>query len=367
MTERMGDEQLDREIRAFLAWQAEDVAGAPSATGMAARISERAGTATGLRVVPQLVWVLLAVLLVIALLGTLANVANQPPPAPPLPVSYEALFLRIEVVGETHAVVVVGVNDEGRERQIARLPGAWAAFDISTRTDPPVYVSPGGAVSPSGLLAVPSDRGDEPLMMHWEIFDLHQPQVDPVVVPGIRQLDVERPGDPVWGPGERLAITWHEWEKARCPINGDRECVTFVEGLTGASTTVILHEGLHVLPYWTSDGSGVFVGDDPDSPRRVLRPDGSVVDAPFVDAVPSCRTRDASGAELAIEDHEANYSLVRVLPDGRREVMSSGFAGNACLAPDDSAIIYGDELIDPHSDAKFHPKGNFAGWLEVPR
>ena len=55
MTDRMDDAQLDREVRSFLAWQAEDVAGAPSATEMATRISDRAGTATaGLRVAPKL-------------------------------------------------------------------------------------------------------------------------------------------------------------------------------------------------------------------------------------------------------------------------------------------------------------------------
>jgi hypothetical protein len=201
MTERMGDEQLDREIRGFLAWQAEGVSGAPSATEMAGRISDRAGTAAaGLRVVPQLAWVLLAGLLVIALLGVLAVAANQPPPAPPLPVSYEAVFLRIEVVGDSHTVVVVGVNDEGRERQIARLPGAWAAFDISTTTDPPVYLSPTGAVSPTGLLAIPSDRGDAPLMMHWEIYDLHQPEEDPVAVAGVRHFIEDSRGGQSWGP-----------------------------------------------------------------------------------------------------------------------------------------------------------------------
>jgi hypothetical protein len=131
---------------------------------------------------PQLAWILLAGLLVLALLGALAIVANQPPPAPPLPVGFEAVFLRIEVVGETHAVVVVGVNDEGRERKIARLPGAWAAHDIGVNEV--VYLSPKGAVSPTGLLAIPSDRDDPTSMMHMEIFDLHQPQVDPVVVPG---------------------------------------------------------------------------------------------------------------------------------------------------------------------------------------
>lgn len=87
MSERMGDERFDHEMRGFLAWQAEDVAGAPSAVEVATRISARAGTATArLRVVPQLAWVLLAGLLVVALLGALATGANRQAPAPPLAV-----------------------------------------------------------------------------------------------------------------------------------------------------------------------------------------------------------------------------------------------------------------------------------------
>jgi hypothetical protein len=70
MTDQMHDEQLEREISKFLAWQAEDVAGAPTATEIAARISSRAGTrALGPAIAPQIVWVLLVVLLMVALIG----------------------------------------------------------------------------------------------------------------------------------------------------------------------------------------------------------------------------------------------------------------------------------------------------------
>jgi Tol biopolymer transport system component len=41
MTERMDDTRVDREIRAFLAWQSDDVTGAPSASEMAVRVRER--------------------------------------------------------------------------------------------------------------------------------------------------------------------------------------------------------------------------------------------------------------------------------------------------------------------------------------
>ncbi len=85
MTDRMQDDQLDREIRAFLAWQAEQIAGAPTATEMAMRVSSHAGTATfGLRIAPRLVWVVLAGLLMAALLGATLIGANllQPRPLP---------------------------------------------------------------------------------------------------------------------------------------------------------------------------------------------------------------------------------------------------------------------------------------------
>jgi len=68
MTDRMRDEHLDREIRNFLAWQAEDVGDAPTTTEMAMRLSSRVGPRTfGPRLAPQLGWVVLAVLLIVAL------------------------------------------------------------------------------------------------------------------------------------------------------------------------------------------------------------------------------------------------------------------------------------------------------------
>lgn len=102
MTERMGDDLVDHEIGAFLAWQAEDVAGAPSPHEVATRISDRGRTArAGLPVAPQLVWVLLAGLLVIALLGALATGANQPPPGPPLALTKDATPSAVPEVSPT--------------------------------------------------------------------------------------------------------------------------------------------------------------------------------------------------------------------------------------------------------------------------
>ena len=72
MTDRISDDQFDREIRDFLAWQERDTAGAPSAFEMSARIEAHTGTgAIGQRVAPRLVWPLLAGLVIVALLGVL--------------------------------------------------------------------------------------------------------------------------------------------------------------------------------------------------------------------------------------------------------------------------------------------------------
>jgi hypothetical protein len=79
----MTDEQLDREIRALLVWQADDVTGAPSAAEMATRIGDRAGRApTSLRGTPSLAWIILAGLVTLALLAALATGAIQRPDIP---------------------------------------------------------------------------------------------------------------------------------------------------------------------------------------------------------------------------------------------------------------------------------------------
>jgi hypothetical protein len=82
MTEPMAETQLDREIRTFLAWQADDLAGAPSAREMAARVREHASA----RSVPvlgtsqqRLALVLLVTALLALLIGTAAFVGGSRP------------------------------------------------------------------------------------------------------------------------------------------------------------------------------------------------------------------------------------------------------------------------------------------------
>jgi hypothetical protein len=384
MTDRIGDEQLDREILGFLAWRAEQGAAAPSASEVATRISANvAPRKVGLPHGLQIAWLLLAALLIVALLGALVIGRDQAVPNPVLGTTYEAIFLRLEVVEPIREVVVVAVNDEGRERQVARLPDAWLAQLVAVGPGEQDFLAPMGAVSPSGLLTIPSNRGEVPQMLHWELFDLAQSAAEPIVIAGIRQyyeflqstpyFTFNQRGGAFWGPGERLAILWYHCDGSCTP----RVHLTFVEGSTGA--TRLVDAPGSVSPYWASDGSGVFVGSDAGEPRTVLRPDGTIAYAQPGSAQPSCRTRDRAGTELSIRD----TGLTQVFLDGHQQVLSSSPAGSyACFAPDDSAIVFrigiGEgspataskplaELIVPSAGRVVPIQGNFAGWLEVPR
>ncbi len=348
MTDRISDDQFDREIRDFLAWQERDTAGAPSAFEMSARIEGHTGTgAISQRVAPRLVWPLLAGLVIVALLGVLTAGATLLRHREPVP-SYEAVFLRQEVAAGERDVLVVGVDPAGNERQIARLPGAWVTYDIGVPQTGSTFLAPMGAVSPSGLLAIPTGGSD--LMTHWELYDLHRPQAEPVVVPGIEQFveqlrdtpywQVDPRGGAFWGPGDRLAVVWYPCCGGEVHLQ-----LTVIDGRTGDATDVAIPAGLVVLPYWASDGSGVFVGSSAtdQAPPRILGVDGTVVDAPEAVATSTCR--------------------------------STGGNAFPCPAPDDSMTVDIGLVRDPAQPAATvtdqatgtvsHIDGSFAGWLEV--
>jgi Tol biopolymer transport system component len=85
MTERMAEVHLDREIGAFLAWQADDVAGAPSASQVAARVRERThgrGAFLGDRYQPRLALALLVAALLALVIGAAAFVGGRSPHLP---------------------------------------------------------------------------------------------------------------------------------------------------------------------------------------------------------------------------------------------------------------------------------------------
>ncbi len=303
------------------------------------------------------------------------STANEPDPIDGQ--SYEAVFLRLEVVDNSPEVIVVGVNPEGLERQIASFPGAWVAYDIASGES---FLAPMGAVSPTGLLAIPSGSFEE---MHWEIFDLHRPQDEPIVIAGIQQ-DLEqlqitpyftmnmRPSV-FWGPDERLAIPWYErggeivdWQ------------LSFIEGRTGDATSVDVPDDLVLDRFWTIDGSGVFLRgrSDVGAPHLVLAPDGRVTDGTAAVAESGCDGRYQSGAEVEV----SNGQVVLRNPDRTQEALPSpSGVGFACLAPDESAIVFNIEIGDgsgsasassplaglvvPGSDAFVEIEGSFAGWL----
>jgi len=263
--------------------------------------------------------------------------------------SYEAVFLRLEVVDDTREVVVLGVNPQGGEREIARLSGAWVTFapDSASR-----YMRPLGAVSPTGLLAMPTlHPGSERLMMQWEIFDLHRPKEAPVIIDGVREnVDFvgntpyfqpdPRPGA-FWGPGERLFIPWG-------PAGSGLQA--FVEGRTGSVATVkSAGEHWELLPAWAADGSGVFV-----SGGKVLHPDGTQTDSTTAIREDNCKRQFESGAPIS-------------LPSAVGEPL-------ACLAPDDSMIILIREgsyyqstagVLIPGAETWVEIEGSFAGWMAM--
>jgi hypothetical protein len=379
MTDRSREDQFDREIRDFLAWQAEDLVDPPTATDVARSIGSGALVrSTGPGTSSQLVWVLLAGLLIVTLLGAVAvgaglllddrvpplNDAAVPPVVPavdaspttdsttaPIPTqmatsqppgvaepsplieeptasAYEAVFLRLEVGDGPREVIVVGVDPEGRERQIARLPGAWVAYRLRTSG---ALLAPMGVTSPSGLLAIPT--ADRDLIMHWEIFDLHRPEAAPIVIHGIEQGLDQVGTTPYltsgmrprvhWAAGDRLGIPWHSCDAISCGV------WSFFDGRTGAAIQGRPH------------------------------------------SEPGCRTTDRTGADITIFDG----GVVKRDADGRREelVPPSGVEF-ACLAPDDSMLVHSSGLspsspvaglIALDSDTRYVVEGSFAGWLAV--
>lgn len=349
MTERVHEDRIDREIGRFLAWEADDVGAAPSATEMALRVGSRVGARKAeLQVSPRLGLVVVVGLLLVALAGGLVAVGmllRESDVLVPKGRAYEAAFLRPgAVVGGFTDVVAVGVNAAGQERRIATIGGTWVTLN-----------GPWGAISPSGLLAMPSGRGETNDLMHWEIFDLARPQAEPLIIPGIKQWFDELRSTPYywvngrggafWGPGDRLALLWYH-----LPTGGTPDVqVAFVDGRSGTTSQVVIPDGLVALPFWASDGSGIFVSTSATSidppgiyPPQVLRPDGSVVAvaAPLAEA--SCRTPE-------------------------------GFV-LACSAPNDSMVFDyrvapGESpppvLITTADAARFAMDGSFVGWLEV--
>lgn len=300
------------------------------------------------------------------------------PATTPQPRSYEAVILRLEVLDGAHEVVVVGINSEGREREIARLPDASIVYETE---------QPRGAVSPRGLLAITSDR-DGDYMMEWEVFDLRRPDPNPVPVDGIPGQFIETigaspswhtvagRGGVFWGPADQAAIAWHKCEPVQDGCGVDPQ-LAFVDGRTGFATSVEIPTGVDLLPSWASDGSGVVVDSDRTSAGmsgRILRPNGVVADVAVLDAVTNCRTQDETGAVITVSE---DGTVQRDLPPDP-EQFNPFRTAYACLSPDASMIAhsiaregFGESvwthtgLIDAETEGQVAIEGSFAGWLEV--
>jgi hypothetical protein len=362
MTERLRDDQLDDDIRRFLAWQAEDIADAPTATEVAMRITApRRARSLVPGVAAQLAWLPIAALLAVALIGAAVVGANLVRDDRGLVVvdptaSYEAVFLRRDPSTD---VLVIAVNAQGRERVVTRLEKAWS--NVPTP-------APAGVISPSGLLVMPTTGGLGHFGVQWKVYDVLSSEAKPIVIPGIAEQDTDQlnywypinttEGDAHvfspdarawWGPGDRLAIHWYE----RIPLGdnsfGRNYFVTFADGATGEATSVDISDARTLLPYWAPDGSGIFVDIPPDG--RVLRADGTL--APAIDPVEetSCHRLPRAGREVDVNSAEAA----------------------ACLSPDDLLVARSAGPVDRPTGSvtveatgeSFDVMGRFAGWLEV--
>ena len=200
-------------------------------------------------------------------------------------------------------------------------------------------------------------------MVHWEIFDLQRLDAAPqVILEPSEHFETtnstpylsfegaqESPrGYVLWGPADRFV------RLREGPVT------SFVEGRTGQIRDVAMPEDLWVLPYWASDGSGVFVTQNfhdvrPDEtcPRQILRPDGTLLET-STDATSMC-----GAASFAV-----------VTPGSPGLPRHTTFA---CSSPDDATRVqpsltnrFGLSLVSS-SGAQFEIDGTFAGWLAVPR
>jgi hypothetical protein len=376
---------FDERISAFLADEAQRLARrAPtleeSVASVAPRLVRRAGGQSR-----ALTLLLAAVLLLAAAVGMTIAVGSglvrlptivEVPPSTVAP-EYEAVVLRLAVNGDQHEVVAIGVARDGREREIARLPGGWVAYPIGSG-----FLAPMGAVSTGGLLAIPSGPARS---MAWTIHDLRRPGGQPIVVSGTEQ-DVEqlqltpyftdqmRPSV-FWGSDERVAISWYE----RLADSLDWH-LTIVAGRTGEAISIDVPDGFLVAPRWAADGSGVLLRRGFGAPpEAVLHLDGSVTDLEAgEESDPACRTRSASGEAVSV----TAAGVVQAGPGGERRTLAD--AANvtyACLSPDDRSAAFdigigdgsGDVtasspvtgLIAPGTDGWIEIEGSFAGWMEV--
>jgi hypothetical protein len=386
----------DQRIKAFLSDEARrSVTTAPSLEEMIGVVASRVGRRPAGSSRSLMVLLAASLLLTVALASAIAIgsglvrlPSNREVPPAEVQAAYEAVFLNLEATaasgGDREAVsagrevVVVGVDMAGQEREIARIEGGWTTYTVG---DGPL--APMGAVSPDGLLAMPSGR---PGAMRWHIYDLRDPDAGPLVVEGVTQ-DVEQlQASPYFSEDMRPSVFWTSggdavipWYQRAGDVHFD---VAFVDGQTGEVRMADVPTDRWVLPRAPTDGSGVLLSRlMHEQARWLLARDGSVIelDEP-VEAEHACRTGYASGARL----EAGRGSVNRQAPDGRAEVLAVvSEVTYACLAPDEQSVVFdigigdgtGDVtassraagLIVPGNGDWMTVSGSFAGWMEVDR
>jgi hypothetical protein len=329
------------------------------------------------RLSPAALLMLLAALVIAA--GTALVAGQVPAIAPPTvtpssttagepslgPAAYEAIFLRLEVVDGRPDVIVTAVGEAGRQRQVARLRHAWLVYDpISPSASE--FLPPMGTVSSTGLLAMLGSKGEPQNeacdrrcgTAHWEIFDLHDPDVPPIVVPEIHGFFEGIPGPASWGPGDQVMF--------RYPGGGPR--VMFVDGRTGQASSVWIQVKNPGIEGWTADGAGILVTNNT-TERVVVHPDGSVSTGPAAPAAPHCQMRYRSGAQLVIRDElGGRVFLQQDRAIGMTEWSAHGHVGAACIAPDESMVLLTSgslqsRLVIGEAEIVLDNLGTFAGWM----
>ena len=204
----------------------------------------------------------------------------------------------------------------------------------------------GGAVSTSGLLAVPRPAA---LKFRWEIVDLAKPEAEPFVVAGTEQarkpflpttpyVGLDDVGGAFWGPRDQLAIVTFELVPTGDPSSYSRDWyLTFVDGRTGDARRVDVPDGdEYVLPRWAPDGSGVLLESRvTEQVTGVLRQDGTI-------------------------DREIPDEAWSFCEDIAR-------AGTDCQSPDRAIVVRMPGKVAPsHGPAFEVPAATWAGWMEVP-
>ncbi|MGZ8822153.1 MAG: hypothetical protein ACXWX1_12630 [Aeromicrobium sp.] len=305
MTDQQRTDRFDRQIREFLAWQAEDVRGVPSVGEIAVGIRSRTGARLDpLRVTNQLVWIALAGLLIALAIATAAFVGGQNRLARPLVLTNGLIAYSTQPgwvqVGSTDFAVGGGIFlvREGEVPQLIVDRGLDMTTNVCPLFSPDgsmlVYgerhrsarslvvlgISPSGDVSETARLSVPGngmapcaewardgtalvyrDRRDTPVGANPDLGSLllttlagsvlpvedHDPQLD--FIPSIDHPAPDSLGVPLLSP-----------DGSRAVLEDERRLL--VTRADGSDPRVIGPQSFYSIATWSPDGSRVLAMED---------------------------------------------------------------------------------------------------------